>query len=92
MSRIKYKGFFLKINLIKKKKWIKIYNKSLIILSKYINYYIYVYNGKNFIPLKITNKMVGYKFGEFISTKKQHKFKKKNKSGSKNNTNKFKIK
>jgi small subunit ribosomal protein S19 len=92
MSRIKYKGFFFKVNLKKNKKWIKIYNKSFTILPEYIDNFISIYNGKSFINLKITNKMIGYKFGEFIYTRKKHIYKKKIKNGSKNNTNKFKIK
>jgi ribosomal protein S19 len=35
-----------------------------------------IYNGKNFIKLKITKDMLGYKFGEFINTKKKHIYKK----------------
>lgn len=77
MSRSIYKNSFFKINLLKKKNWIKIYNKSLIILPEYVNHFISVYNGKFFINLKINEKMVGFKFGEFIYTRKKHKFKKK---------------
>lgn len=92
MSRIKYKGFFFKVNLIKKKQWIQIYNKSLTILPEYIDNFVNVYNGKNFINLKINKNMIGFKFGEFIYTRKKHIYKKKIKNGSKNNINKFKTK
>lgn len=91
MSRSNFKGKFFKVN-IKKKKWIKIYNKSFLILPEYINYSINIYNGKIFVKLKITIDMVGFKIGEFIYTKKRHIFKKKVRNGTKNNTNKFKIK
>jgi small subunit ribosomal protein S19 len=78
MSRSKYKGPFFKVNLIEdEKKWIQIYNKNLTILPEYINYLISIYNGKTFINLKITDKMIGYKFGEFITTRKKHIYKKK---------------
>lgn len=77
MSRSNYKGSFLKMNLIKKKKWIKIYNKNLIILPEYVDKIIGIYNGKFFINLKINEKMIGYKFGEFIYTRKKHIYKKK---------------
>jgi small subunit ribosomal protein S19 len=92
MSRIKNKGKFFKVNLKNNKKINKIYNKSLTILPEYVNNFFSIYNGKAFINLKITNNMIGYKFGEFIYTKKKFFYKKKIKDGSKNNTNKFKIK
>lgn len=78
MSRSKYKGPFFKSNLIEKNnKKIKIYNKNLIILPEYVDHFIKIYNGKTFINLKINNKMIGYKFGEFIYTRKKHVYKKK---------------
>ena len=92
MSRSIYKGNFFKVNLKKSKKWVKVYNKSLVILPEYINHFISVYNGKTFTKLKITNKMVGFKLGEFLYTKKRHIYKKNLKNGTKNNTNKFKTK
>jgi small subunit ribosomal protein S19 len=93
MSRIKYKGPFFQTDLMKNQTWIKIYNKSLIILPEYINHSVSIYNGKNFINLEIDNKKIGFKFGEFINTRKKNILKKKKKKyGSKNNTNKFKIK
>ena len=92
MSRIKYKGLFFKVNLIKKKEWIKIYNKSLTILPEYVNHFVNIYNGKTFVNLYINEKMIGFKFGEFIYTRKRHIYKKKIKNGPKNNINKFKTK
>ncbi len=77
MSRSKYKGPFFKVHLIKNKQYIKIYNKNLTILPEYIDHFINVYNGKNFVNLKISQKMIGYKFGEFINTRKKHIYKKK---------------
>ena len=76
MSRSKYKGPFFKVNLLKKKKWIKITNKNLTILPEYNQRIVNVYNGKIFINLEINDKMVGFKFGEFISTRKKHIYKK----------------
>ena len=79
MSRSKYKNIFFKVNLIEdnnKQKWIKIYNKNLTILPEYVNYFVNIYNGKTFINLKINEKMIGYKFGEFINTRKKHIYKK----------------
>jgi small subunit ribosomal protein S19 len=77
MSRSKYKGPFFKVHLIKNKQYIKIYNKNLTILPEYIDHFINIYNGKNFVNLKINQKMIGYKFGEFINTRKKHIYKKK---------------
>lgn len=77
MSRSKYKGPFFKVNFLKKKKWMKITNKNLTILPEYVNYSVSVYNGKIFINLKINDKMIGFKFGEFINTRKKHIYKKK---------------
>ena len=76
MSRSKYKGPFFKVNFLKKKQWIKIINKNLTILPEYINNPVSIYNGKIFINLVINAKMVGFKFGEFINTRKKHIYKK----------------
>ena len=77
MSRSKYKGPFFKVNFLKKKQWIKIINKNLIILPEYTNHSVSIYNGKIFINLIIDQKMIGFKFGEFINTRKKHIYKKK---------------
>ena len=80
MSRNKKKSPIFLSNLIlskKKKKPIKLFQKNLIILPEYISYIFSIYNGKIFIPLKIQKNMVGYKMGEFISTRKRFFYKKK---------------
>lgn len=78
MSRSQYKIAFYRNNLIKNsKKYIKIYNKNLIILSKYVNLNFLVYNGKSFVRLNINKDMINYKFGDFIYTRKKFNFKKK---------------
>nr|YP_010394250.1 ribosomal protein S19 [Phytophthora colocasiae]UXG56154.1 ribosomal protein S19 [Phytophthora colocasiae]DAZ88258.1 TPA_asm: ribosomal protein S19 [Phytophthora colocasiae]DAZ88769.1 TPA_asm: ribosomal protein S19 [Phytophthora colocasiae] len=77
MSRSKYKGPFFKVNLLKKKQWMKIMNKNLTILPEYSNSSVSIYNGKIFINLEINDKMIGFKFGEFINTRKKHIYKKK---------------
>ena len=53
MSRSKYKGPFFKVNLLKKKQWIKIDNKNLTILPEYVDHFVNIYNGKTFINIKI---------------------------------------
>jgi ribosomal protein S19 len=83
MSRSKYKSSYIKYNLLanlkkkKKNKQTFIQNKSLKILSKYINQFVKVYNGKTMVTLKIHKKMVGYKFGEFLYTRQKFSYKKK---------------
>lgn len=77
MSRNNKKSPFFKYNLInKKKKWIQIFNKNLVIMPQDIDVNYNIYNGKTFIKLKITKDMLGYKFGEFINTKKKNIYKK----------------
>jgi len=77
MSRNSKKSPFFKYNLINnQKKWIQIFNKNLIIMPEYIDYTFNIYNGKNFIKLKIIKDMIGYKFGEFINTRKRYTYKK----------------
>ena len=53
------------------------YNKNLTILPEYVDHFVNVYNGKTFVNLKINEKMIGFKFGEFIYTRKKHIYKKK---------------
>ncbi len=77
MSRSKYKGPFFKVNLLKKRNWMKIRDKNLTILPEYNNRSVSVHNGKSFINLRINNKMIGFKFGEFIYTRKKHIYRKK---------------
>ena len=71
MSRNKEKIPFSKI-LNNKKKWIQIYNKNFIIMPQDINCIYNIYNGKIFIKIKIIKEMIGYKFGEFINTRKRY--------------------
>ena len=78
MSRSKIKGPFIQKGLIKEtKKIIFLLKKDLLILPEYVNRFFNVYNGKTFIKLKIQEGMVGYRFGEFINTRKKHIYKKK---------------
>lgn len=73
MSRNKKKSPFFKYHKIinNNKKWIKIFNKNLVIMPQDINNIYNIYNGQNFIRLKIIKDMIGYKFGEFIYTRKK---------------------
>ena len=57
--------------------------KCNLIVPKFINKHVFIYNGKILTKLLVTNNMIGFKFGEFIRTRKEFSFKKK-KGGAKN--------
>ncbi len=91
MSRSSYKGLYsdkdlilikepffeedFNQNLLDKSK-IKIFDKSLKILPEHLKSKFNVYTGKKFIELKITKRMINFKFGEFIYTREKHEYKK----------------
>lgn len=79
MKRSTWKGPYINLSLLKelKNKKIKTYSRNSTILPQFIGYKIKVYNGKKFIPLTITEEMVGHKYGEFVLTKQLFKYKKK---------------
>lgn len=52
-----------------KKKMIKIWSRSSVILTSFIGKVAHVYNGKKFIPVSISEAHIGHKFGEFSPTK-----------------------
>ena len=89
MSRSKWKSPYIKKeNLVFSSKLKKNYQKALIsrnseILPKFIEKTFEVYNGKKYIEILVTEEMIGHRFGEFCSTKKQFSFKKKNKKNKK---------
>lgn len=53
-----------------------IYKKQIRIQLKDLNKKFLVYNGKDFQKVIITSNMVGYRFGEFVITRKVVIFKK----------------
>ena len=59
-------------------KKIKITNRNSIISSDFLNKKVSIYNGKVFINIFIDKNKIGYKFGEFVYTRKPciHKTKK----------------
>jgi small subunit ribosomal protein S19 len=65
------------------KKIIYTHSRRSTIIGEFIGYSFFVYNGKTFIKVLITDDMVGYKLGEFSPTRKRFSFKKQ-KSGTKN--------
>jgi len=54
----------------------KIYKKNLYITLNDLDKKFLIYNGKSFFKLIVSKEMVGYRFGEFIFTRKFFKFKK----------------
>ncbi len=52
-----------------KKKVIKTWSRSSMITPDFIGLTIAVHNGKQFIPVYITDNMVGHKLGEFSPTR-----------------------
>ena len=52
-----------------KKTVIKIWDRASTILPQFIDLTFAVYNGKQFVPVLVTDNMVGHKFGEFAPTR-----------------------
>lgn len=81
MSRAKWKGPYLDDYLIKKIVNQKIQNfnttsRKSTIVPAFVGRYLSIHNGKSFLKIKITENMIGKKFGEFIPTRKKFSFKK----------------
>jgi small subunit ribosomal protein S19 len=80
MSRSKWKSPYIESTIWhqihEKKKHLKIFSRNSYILPQFINLNFKVHNGKSFINLSITKNMIGYKFGEFVPTRKKFSFKK----------------
>jgi small subunit ribosomal protein S19 len=58
-----------KMNKAGKKDAIKTWSRSSTILPSMIGFTIAVYNGKQHIPIFISDQLVGHKLGEFVSTR-----------------------
>jgi small subunit ribosomal protein S19 len=48
---------------------IKIWSRRSTILPQFVGLTFGVYNGKKFLPVQVTENMVGHKFGEFSPTR-----------------------
>lgn len=57
----------------------KVWSRRSTILPQFVGKSFLVHNGKVFIPLKVSEDMIGHKFGEFATTRKRpaHKINKK---------------
>lgn len=78
MSRSLKKGIFIHHKLLKKievlneskkKQVIKTWSRASTITPDFVGHTVAVHNGKNFIPVYVTENMVGHKFGEFSPTR-----------------------
>lgn len=78
MSRSLKKGPFIDFKLEKKvetmsnggkKTSIKTWARASMISPDFVGYTFAVHNGKNFIPVYVTENMVGHKLGEFAPTR-----------------------
>ena len=78
MSRSLKKGVFISYKLLKKvealndtkkKQVIKTWSRASTIVPEFVGHTIAVHNGKNFIPVYITENLVGHKLGEFAPTR-----------------------
>ncbi len=77
MSRSIKKGPFVAKSLYKKveaskagdKKMIKTFSRTSTIVPDMVGLTISVYNGKTWVPVYVTENLVGHKFGEFAPTR-----------------------
>tara|TARA_Y100001970_G_C14058718_1_gene763022 strand:- start:18 stop:326 length:309 start_codon:yes stop_codon:yes gene_type:complete len=78
MARSIWKGPFVEESLIKKveknktetnKKPIKTWSRKSTIIPDFVGVSFLIYNGKKFIPITVSEDMVGHKFGEFAPTR-----------------------
>ena len=78
MSRSIWKGPFVDPSLIKKvekmkdqinKSPIKTWSRKSTIIPEFVGISFLIHNGKKFIPIKISEEMVGHKLGEFSPTR-----------------------
>merc|ERR1712028_250750 len=58
-----------KMNKANKKETITTWSRSSTILPNMIGFTIAVYNGKQHVPIFISDQLVGHKLGEFVSTR-----------------------
>ena len=58
-----------KMNEVNKKDTITTWSRSSTILPSMIGFTIAVYNGKQHVPIFISDQLVGHKLGEFVSTR-----------------------
>ena len=79
MSRSLKKGPFVdehlmkkveKLNAENKKEVIKTWSRRSVIYPSFVEHTFAVYNGKEHVPVYVTEDMVGHKLGEFVQTRR----------------------
>ena len=82
MTRSIWKGPFVHPSLLKKidklkgspnKKPIKTWSRDSTIIPDFVGHSFMIHNGKTFIPITISEEMVGHKLGEFAPTRTSFK-------------------
>jgi small subunit ribosomal protein S19 len=58
-----------KLNAANEKKVVRTWSRRSTILPEFIGHTVAVHNGKKFIPVYVTENMVGHKLGEFSPTR-----------------------
>ena len=90
MPRSRWKGPFLDYHLYKKMrkggssgsakkssfKKIRLWSRRSVILPQMVGHKVNLYNGKTFLPLVLSEEMIGHKLGEFVFTRQGPKHKK----------------
>lgn len=77
MPRSVWKGPFIDLSLLKSVKknankknvLIRTRSRRSFIIPEFVGFVFHVYNGKKFIPVKVSENMVGHKLGEFSPTR-----------------------
>ena len=78
MARSVWKGPFVHPSLLKKidkiksgeiKKPIKTWSRDSTIIPEFVGHSFLIHNGKSFIPITVSEEMVGHKLGEFAATR-----------------------
>ncbi len=78
MSRSSKKGPYVDLKLLKKvqqmnekgeKKPVKTWSRACTIVPDFVGHTFNVHNGKKFLPVYVTERMVGHKLGEFSFTR-----------------------
>lgn len=78
MARSAWKAPFVDAHVLKKasvaikegsRKVINIWSRRSTILPQFVGLTFGVYNGQKFVPVQVTEEMVGHKFGEFSPTR-----------------------
>ncbi|MCS6986429.1 MAG: 30S ribosomal protein S19 [Sphingomonadaceae bacterium] len=77
MARSVWKGPFFDLYLLKKVQSgvrgpIKTWSRRSTIIPEFVGHTFHVYNGRKFIPVSVTEDMVGMKLGEFAPTRTFH--------------------